>query len=105
MDTHEWFDKNIAQAMADAPRSDETNFEHFQRVIRDALRKTDSEDFKRILLKMAVDNDEGICETHLLMENAFTLLHYWDDAELLGLEYLYEGARIKVDYENSTEEE
>jgi len=101
MDAHEWFDRHIAQELAQAPKTDETNLEAFLRVLRKGLAddlNDASDTFKRFLLNVISDPDDDGLETHEKVDVLFRALSRYDGVELRKLEYCDGQSKIAIDF-------
>jgi hypothetical protein len=97
MDIHEWFDLNLAAKFAEPPRADETAFESFKRHLESVIHRSESEDFRRALLEIIVQDRDEPKYLHEKIRTAFHLLTWYDDSALERLEYRINYDRVRVD--------
>lgn len=98
MDAHEWYDQYMAQELAQAPKTNETNLEAFLRTLRKGLEHNGSEAFSRLLLSILSDPEEMGLDTSERIENLFNALNPYEDSVLRKLEYRKGPITIKANF-------
>lgn len=104
MDVHEWFDLNLAAKLAEPPKADETAFESFLRHFESVIHRSESENFRRALLEMIIQDRHEPKYLHEKIRTVFHLLTWYDDAELERLDYRINYDRLRVDFSKYEDE-